>query len=228
MPLLLARRALQVTEAMDDPGCDVRHLNNTYAGFGVINRLVAGWARIYARWIAPLAQGRPCRLLDIGFGGGDVLLSLARWAARDSLRLELVGIDPDPRALAFARSRQAPANVRFLQATAAELLTGGEQFDVVISNHLLHHLAENEVQALCYQSAALARRLVVHNDIERSDLAYVVFALTRPFFPQSFITSDGLRSIRRSFTAPELARLLPPGWRLRRLFPYRLLLLHEA
>jgi 2-polyprenyl-3-methyl-5-hydroxy-6-metoxy-1,4-benzoquinol methylase len=212
---------------MDDPGCNTERLNNTYAGFSAVNRAVSGWGRIYANWIAPLAQGRACRLLDIGFGGGDVLRSLARWAKRDGLRLELTGIDTDPRALAFVNSRKQD-EVRFLQASAGDLIGAGELFDVVLSNHLLHHLPEQELIALCHDSAALSRKLVIHNDIERGDLAFLAFALTRPLFPNSFITVDGLRSIRRSFTAPELSRLAPPGWRVRKLFPYRLLLLHRS
>ncbi|MBS3933767.1 MAG: methyltransferase domain-containing protein [Truepera sp.] len=226
MPLLLSRRAPQVTELMDDPGCDTRHLNNTYVGFSAVNRAVSGWARIYKDWIAPLAQGRACRLLDIGFGGGDVLRSFARWAMRDGLRLELLGIDTDPRALAFVNSRKQDG-VRFLQASTSDLVKGGERFDVVISNHLLHHLPEQELLALCHDSAALSRQLVIHNDIERGDLAFLAFALTRPLFPNSFITVDGLRSIRRSFTALELSCLAPPGWRVKKLFPYRLLLVHQ-
>ncbi|MBS3966574.1 MAG: methyltransferase domain-containing protein [Truepera sp.] len=227
MPLLLSRRAPQVTELMDDPGCDTRRLNNTYAGFSAVNRAISGWARIYARWIAPLAQGRACRLLDIGFGGGDVLRSLARWAKRDGLKLELTGIDTDPRALTFVNSRRQD-EVRFLQASAGDLISAGELFDVVLSNHLLHHLPERELIALCRDSVALSRKLVIHNDIERGDLAFLAFALTGPFFLSSFITVDGLRSIRRSFTAPELSCLAPPGWRVKKLFPYRLLLVHQS
>lgn len=227
MPFLLIRRAPHITEVMDDQDCDVSRLSNTYASFNVVNRMVSGWARLYRRWIVPLARGRACRLLDIGFGGGDVLLSLAQWAKRDGLRIELLGIDTDPRALAFANSRRQDG-VRFLQASTGDLIKAGEMFDVVISNHLLHHLPEPKLVALCHDSAALSRKLVIHNDIERGDLAFLAFALTQPLFTNSFITVDGLRSIRRSFTAPELSCLAPPGWRVEKLFPYRLLLVRQS
>ena len=113
--------------------------------------------------------------------------------------------------------------------TSTELARAGERFDVVLSNHVLHHLDGTEFGALLADSERLSRDggVAVHADIERSRLGYVGFALgTLPFEPNllkgSYIRPDGLTSIRRSHTARELARVLPPGWRVRRGFPSRL------
>lgn len=209
---------------MSDPACDLQKLNNTYRYFPLINRLVAGWRRVYERHILPL---RPRSLLDVGCGGGDVARALADWAARDGLSLSVTGIDPDPRALTFAASRPNPHGVQFQNAYSGDLVATKEQFDVVVSNHLLHHLTPQELQNLCHDCAQLAAQKVVHNDIRRSDLAYLGFTLTAPFFPDSFITYDGLVSIRRSFTRAELSALVPGRWQVEALFPYRNLLLLE-
>ncbi|RIJ51954.1 methyltransferase, partial [Clavibacter lycopersici] len=99
----LSRRDTGLTELMDDPDCDPAALDRTYARFPVVNRVVAGWRGVYRSRIRPLLSAdRETTLLDIGSGGGDVPLSLARWARRDGLRLSVTGIDPDPRAAAFA------------------------------------------------------------------------------------------------------------------------------
>jgi 2-polyprenyl-3-methyl-5-hydroxy-6-metoxy-1,4-benzoquinol methylase len=220
------RHRSSVTELMDDPDCDPRALDRTYADFRVINGLVAGWRRTYVRRLRPLLDAeRATTLLDIGSGGGDIPRSLAGWAARDGLRLAITAIDPDARAHRFATSRPAPSALEFRAAGSAELVAEGRTYDLVTSNHLLHHLDADALAALLADSAALARRRVVHGDLERSRVALAVYGpATLPFARRSFIHTDGMRSIRRSYRAAELAAAVPPGWRVERQFPYRLLL----
>jgi 2-polyprenyl-3-methyl-5-hydroxy-6-metoxy-1,4-benzoquinol methylase len=210
---------------MDDPHCDAWMLDNTYRNFGVINALVSGWRATYRRRIRPfLSPTRESTALDVGCGGGDLAVALRRWAERDGLRLTVTGIDPDERAFAFASGRPATGGVRFRRASTGELLEAGERADFVVSNHVLHHLGDAERDALLADSAGFGARLVLHDDIERSRLAYAAWAVgALPFAVDSFALVDGLRSVRRSYRAPELAALAP-GWRVERMFPWRLLL----
>lgn len=230
MSVFLGQRLKGRAERMDRPDCDPGTLTRTYARFATVNRLVSRWRHLYKRWLRPaLAGPGPKRVLDIGFGGGDVLLSLASWAERDGLKVDFVGIDADPRALAYIETqrenRPLPGNVRFDQASAQDLLTRRQRFDLVVSNHLLHHLEEADLLEFCDISARLSRGPVLHNDLLRHDLAFASFALlSLPLAPGSYITADGLTSIRRSYRPAELRDLVAEGWRIHALFPYRLLL----
>jgi 2-polyprenyl-3-methyl-5-hydroxy-6-metoxy-1,4-benzoquinol methylase len=214
---------------MDDPHCDAWMLDNTYRNFGVINALVSGWRATYRRRIRPfLSPTRESTALDVGCGGGDLAFALRRWAERDGLRLTVTGIDPDERAFAFASGRPATGGVEFRRASTGELLEAGERADFVVSNHVLHHLAEPELRALLDDTARLARRAVIHSDITRNRLGYLAFSLgTAPFFRDSFIREDGLRSIRRSFRPEELRPLLPAGWSVVAPSPFRYLVIGE-
>lgn len=224
MPLVLRQRASQLSERMDDPHCDRATLYRTYAQFGAVNRLVAGWHAVYRSWLEPRMQpSQRYTLLDIGAGGGDVVRTLLALARRDGIDLQATALDPDPRAAAYFAA-QPIEGVAFVQATSGQLASEGARFDFVISNHLLHHLSDEGLQGLLSDSERLAKQLSLHNDIERGDLAYATFACLRPFFRGSFIVSDGLTSIRRSYTRRELAAVVPPPWRVERRFPYRLLL----
>ncbi|MEV1128858.1 methyltransferase domain-containing protein [Agromyces sp. NPDC049794] len=226
----LARREEDRAELMDDPGADVATLERTYDRFRLVNAVVSNSRAVYRRWIRPrLSSTETRRVLDIGAGGADVPRALLAWARADGLRMEVTAIDPDERALAWARRQPPMPGLVLRQATSRELADAAECFDVVMSNHVLHHLDGRELGALLADSERLARNagLVVHGDIERSRLGYAGFALgTLPFVPNllagTFIRADGLTSIRRSHTAAELAALLPPGWRVRRGFPSRL------
>ncbi|GEK79806.1 hypothetical protein ABA31_11570 [Agrococcus baldri] len=221
---------------MDDPACDPEMLARTYARFDLVNAVVSGRRALYRRWIRPrLRAGRRVRLLDVGTGGADLPRRLLRWAASERGSLEVVAIDPDPRAIAYASGLPPVPGLELRQVTTGQLADSGERFDVVVSGHVLHHLAARELGALLADSEQLlaAGGVAVHGDIARSTLALLGFAAgTLPFqgtlLRGSFIRADGLASIRRSHTPAELASAAPPGWRVLRGLPSRLELVWAA
>jgi len=223
----LRGRETTAVELMDDPDCDPVLLARTYGQFAAVNRLVSGWRRLYVETLRPVLTVAPRpTLLDVGFGGGDIPRYLASWAHRDDLDLTVTAIDPDPRAAAYVR-RAPSGTVAFRQATSSDLVAEGRRFDVVVSNHLLHHLDPAALQRLLADSEQLAGRLALHNDLRRSALAYRAYGLlTRPLAGASFLHADGLLSIRRSYRPDELVDVRP-GWSVRALGRFRLLLEHR-
>lgn len=226
----LSRRAEHVHEDMDALDGDLTKLHRTYAYFPIINAAVSGWRLLYLRYIRPhLSPTRMTTLLDIGCGGGDVAANLIRWADADGLRLSVTGIDTDPRAIEYASSLPPYAGLRFYNVSSHELVEQGQTFDLVISNHMLHHLTDAEIPALLDDCRRLARREVILSDVSRRRASYLLFAaLTAPFFPNSFIRKDGLTSLRRAFTADELRERLPEGWLYQPQFFQRHLLRYVA
>lgn len=233
MSSFLRQRDEGLRELMDDPDCDPDALVRSYALFETVNAVVSAPKALYRRWVRPrLSSTGTLRLLDVGTGGADLPRRLLGWAGREGFRLDVVAIDPDPRAIAFARSRGELPGLDLRETTTRELVAADERFDVVVSNHVLHHLTPTELGALLADSERLVGPggSVIHGDIERSRLGYAAFAagtaMMTPFLLRgSFIRQDGLRSIRRSSTARELASAVPPGWWTRRAMPSRLELL---
>lgn len=211
----LATRDHDLVELMDDPECDPRRLRATLRRFGMVNAMVSGWGAIYLRHIRPVLKSLdgPARILDLGCGGGDVTARLARRAARDGFAVSWLGVDPDERALEVAQQRGS-STVAFRHADSGELRRAGERFDIVLSNHVLHHLSPVERTEFAEDSRALSRGIVLHSDIARGRLAYGLYAIgITPLAPGTFLRTDGLRSIRRSYRPEELASALP-GWRI--------------
>jgi 2-polyprenyl-3-methyl-5-hydroxy-6-metoxy-1,4-benzoquinol methylase len=222
----LSRRAEDLRELMDDPACDPDRLRATLERFTLVNRLVAAWGTVYRTHVRP-ALARvpgPVRLLDIGCGGGDVLRGLVARARADGFDVAGVGIDPDARSLAVARAARPVRGLEYRLTDSTRLADSGERFDVVLSSHVLHHLSVAELRTVLDDSARLATRVAVHSDIARSRLAYAAYAVgITPLAPGSFLRTDGLRSIRRSWTPAELAQIVPDGWHVERPAPFRLL-----
>lgn len=231
MPLFLKQRDAQLTEKMDQPDCEEGLLFNTYRQFNTINRLISGWQRIYKTQIRPVLKdkSKSYSLLDIGCGGGDIIKLLDQLTKKEGLDIHFTGIDPDERAIQFLSDQNWPENVSFKKATSFDLAQANRTFDLVISNHLVHHLSESEIQTLCKDAEKLAFQKVIFNDIERSDIGYASFRIAAtPLFRNSFIVEDGLTSIKRSFRKSELQRTVPDGWRIQRQFPFRLLAIYDA
>ena len=225
----LARRDVRLRELMDDPDCDPVALAATLRRFGAVNRMVSGWGTVWRRHLRPALAGldRPARVLDIGSGGGDVTARLARLAERDGLSVTWLGIDPDARALAVARERSRPG-LEFRSTDSTTLRRTGDRFDAVLSNHVLHHLGDDELGSFLADSLALARPggTVLHADIERGRTAYALYSAgILPLQRGTFLRTDGLRSIRRSYRAPELRIALAAhgDWHVLRPAPFRLL-----
>ena len=226
----LSVRDVDVRELMDDPQADERMLARTYGRFGFINALVSRPGLIYRRDIRPRAAGaRPLRILDIGAGGGDLCRFLAGRLRHDGLSAEITALDSDERAMRWAAAHDRGAGVRYRSALSTELADAGETFDVVLSNHVLHHLDDQELHTVLDDSRRLLAPggMAAHHDIARGRTAYALFAaatwpLSRNLLADSFIRVDGLLSIRRSYTAGELEAIAPPGWAVRRGLPARL------
>ncbi len=226
----LERRDDEARELMDDPAADPAMLAKTYARFRLVNAVVSGERAVYRRWIRPrLSSVRETRVLDVGTGSADLPRRLLRWASADGLRLHITAIDPDARAMEWARAQPPMPDLTLRRAMSSELVAEGERFAAVLSNHVLHHLDGREFGRLLADSERLldAGGVAVHGDIERSTFAYAGFwfgtlPLAGNVLAGTYIRPDGLTSIRRSHTAAELAAILPPGWRVRRAVPSRL------
>lgn len=82
------------------------------------------------------------RVLDVGCGTG----TLATMIKRLHPDVEVVGLDPDPKALAHARRKAARAalSIRFDQGFADELSYPEASFDRVLSSFMFHHLPPDE------------------------------------------------------------------------------------
>ena len=82
------------------------------------------------------------RVLDIGCGTGSLIILIKRLYPD----VDVVGLDPDPKALARARRKaeRAGVSLQFHQAFSDELPYPEASFDRVFSSFMFHHLEPDE------------------------------------------------------------------------------------
>jgi hypothetical protein len=173
-----------------------------------------------------IASPKSFRLLDVGFGDGDMLRRIARWAARRGLAAELTGIDLNARSVAAAEAMtRADVPIRYLSGDYADL--AGEPFDFVISSLVAHHMSHAHLLAYVRFMDSESRVGWFVNDLHRHGFAFVSFPwLASAMGWHRIVRLDGATSIARSYRPhewpPILAEADVEGARVRRRFPFRL------
>jgi 2-polyprenyl-3-methyl-5-hydroxy-6-metoxy-1,4-benzoquinol methylase len=220
------------TEEMDDPAIATERLHGALTGLRRLN-FVSNSARIVWRPIRQLArelQTNRLRVLDIATGAGDVPIALWRRAQRAGLTVEILGIDFSLRSVEFAREQAAniaaPIEFECRNALTDELPT---DFDVVMCSLFLHHLTSEDATTLLRRMAAVARRLVLVNDLRRGMYGIsLAYAASRLLTRCDVVHVDAVKSVRAAFTQYELAQMALAaglhGAKVHRRWPARMLL----
>src|SRR5205085_7628009 len=104
----------RLPELMDQPGLDGEIHRRALAALGKTNSVCrisrVIWHNLRAARIIPEA-GRPLRILDIAAGGGDVIVGMAKLAARQGVPIEAHGCDISGTAVEYAQNNAARSGV---------------------------------------------------------------------------------------------------------------------
>src|SRR5690349_2586521 len=104
-------------------------------GYDLLTRLL-GMGTAYDTLLDQAELNNALRVLEIGCGTGNVCVR----AKQKNPKLELVGIDPDPRALKRAQRKIEGLNgIQFERGYSQRLPFAEGEFDRVLSSMMLHH-----------------------------------------------------------------------------------------
>jgi SAM-dependent methyltransferase len=147
---------------------------------------VKGWLRwdVVARLLADLEGVES--VLEIGAGEGAVGVRLAR-------RYRYVGLEPDPRAFATARTRFAQAGLESVVQGNVDALSPGATFDLVCAFEVLEH-CENDLAELRRWTACVRPQ------------GWLMLSV--PAFADRFGASDRKAGHHRRYEPPQLAEAL--------------------
>lgn len=221
----LAQRA-EAEELMDAEDLDPAIYAAVVRDLARVN-VVTLAARPTLRFLARTARlGRRYRILDVGFGDGDMLRHIARWGARRGIALDLTGVDLNPRSEAAARAH-TPAELPITWITGDYADLAGQEWDFVISSLVAHHMTHDQLVAFLGFMESEARVGWIINDLHRHRLSHLGYPLlARAFGWHPIVRHDGRLSIARSYRPGEWAPILAEAGvtqaRVARHFPFRL------
>jgi 2-polyprenyl-3-methyl-5-hydroxy-6-metoxy-1,4-benzoquinol methylase len=225
MPGRLAER-LHADELMDDPALDAASYHAVLADLAKVNRVTFAYRPTLDFLRRAVGGRRSFSLLDVGFGDGDMLRAIARWARRRGIGAELTGVDLNARSKAAAERVASPGTpIRYLSGDYAAL--AGGHFDCVISSLVAHHMSGEELTAFLHFMEREAAAGWFVNDLHRHGFAYAAWPLLASTMSwHRIVRLDGRTSIARGFRPAEWQALLAREGlaeaRVRRWFPFRL------
>ena len=193
----LAVRSRQ-EEQMDAPDLDPAVYETVLHGLARVNRVTfTAWPTL-AFLRRAVGDAKSFRLMDVGFGDGDVLRAIAKWARRRGIAAELVGVDLNEKSVKAARD-VTPAWMR-IDYRGGDYLDQAGPWDFIVSSQTTHHMTDEQLLTFLRTMEREARMGWLICDLHRLAFSYWGFPiLARLLFVHRIVREDGRLSIARSF-----------------------------
>jgi 2-polyprenyl-3-methyl-5-hydroxy-6-metoxy-1,4-benzoquinol methylase len=213
-------------EQMDAPGLDPAIYDAVLGDLAKVNTVTMARRPTLAFLGQIKRQPKPIKILDVGFGDGDMLRAVAKWGRRSGISLTLVGIDLNPKSVSAAqRATSLEDAIDYRAGDYSDL--AGQGWDVIMSSLVAHHMSAAQLTSfLKFMDAEAALGWHI-NDLHRHGFAYLGYPLlARIMGWHRIVREDGRLSIARSYRPhewpPILANAGVSGARVVRRFPFRL------
>ena len=197
---------------IDDPKLSEPELGKAFAGFDRLGRAnpVSGKMVSAIRGYAAAKGDLPLRVLNLGSGADELLLSWTRRASRTGLDVEVISLERDEVAVERQRARAEAAKVD-IQFQQRDILHGPlpQGFDVIVCAQLMHRLNEAHACRLIQSMQLAAQVAVIISDYERTRTnAALLFVASRLVSRSDIVHADTIEGVRSSYTRAEISELV--------------------
>ncbi|HSH83052.1 MAG TPA: methyltransferase domain-containing protein [Herpetosiphonaceae bacterium] len=209
-PLPFAARA-EARERLDDIAHETPELRQNLRDMYRLTGLLRVWRRVEQE-VLRLAAGvpGPARVVDVGAGGADAAIALARFAGRSGRRFRVTALDAGrPIARIARRNVAAHPEVEVVVADGCSIPARAATFDVAVCAMTLHHLSEPDAVVLLRELDRVTSRGFVVVDLRRGPAAFAgAWLATRLLTRNRLSRYDGPLSVRRAFSLDEMRHLV--------------------
>ena len=195
-----------IIEDLDNLELQGKELTKTLDGLSKINRWFGNTKHTLQAVKSQFKKHDVQTIVDLGCGGGDNLIAIARWCQAENKEVKLIGIDGNQNTLNYAKSK-SDFEIEFRQADISNKTFTIPKCDLLISSHFVYHFRDDDLIVFLKQAKSHVNKALIFSELERSPVAYFLFIFVGGWFGR-MIQSDGLKAIKRSFTRRELTKLL--------------------
>jgi len=206
-------------ELMDDLTLSSADLKQNLDELRLVNRYLGGNLVLQIGLNRLKKQGffnenRVYTLVDIGAGGGDNLLVIAKWFQKHHIKVQLTGLDANAFMISFAEEfcKDYP-NINFIQRNIFDTDFETLSFDISTCSLFCHHFTDEELISIFKNIKTITRGHFIINDLHRHPIAYGgIWILVHLLNGSYLIKNDAPLSVLRAFRKKELHQLVKKVW----------------
>ena len=201
-------------ELIDDLDLDNDALRQNLEELAIINQYLGGNQVTISGLETVLKASKPTqttyKIADLGCGGGDMLMVIAKWARKKQLKTTLIGIDANDFMIEFAKKRTAQfPEITYLHQNIFAREFQEHSFDIVTMTLFCHHFDDESLVKLLKQLKQQSRVAIVINDIHRHWFAYHSIAwITKLLLKSYLVKNDAKLSVWRAFRKSDLENII--------------------
>jgi SAM-dependent methyltransferase len=196
-------------EIMDGGLCPEDELIGALDFLELTNRFFGGSALVlkYLKKWMPSGPD-PVSILDIGCGSAEIPRAVVRSFRSAGRRVEVTGVEIEPRTAAVARKRsRAFPEIRIEETDIFSSQWRSGSYDYVVASLVLHHFPQQSLADLLRTMDRIAKRGMLVSDLRRTPVSYCAVSALSFLAGNRVVRHDGPLSVRRSFVAEELQAL---------------------
>lgn len=197
-------------EIMDDLNIEGPVIGQTLKELDIINRRLGGNKISLSIFKKLLDRYKIESVADLGCGGGDILIDMAKAAKKRNQNIYFHGIDANPHIIKYAEEHTNDwKNITFQPQNIFKKEYQERKFDIIHCCLFLHHFTNEELIALFKQFSNQAKVAIIVNDLQRHWLAFYSIKLITRFFSKSYmVQNDAAVSVARGFKKSEIETIL--------------------
>ncbi|MGZ5029569.1 MAG: methyltransferase domain-containing protein [Methylobacter sp.] len=201
-----------VNEWMDEKEVPFTVFHNCLSQLELINRCTFAY-RPTLQWLSGIVRYLPSdhlTILDVGCGGGDMLMHIWHWAEKEGISVDLIGVDINPFSKQSAEKRiPTEAPIRIVTADLFSFMPANSA-DIIISSLFTHHLDDKALQHFIRWMEMHAKRGWLISDLHRHPIPYYFIKGVTRCLPavNPLIRHDAPVSVARAFTKANWATSL--------------------
>lgn len=210
MPTKFSQRSYE-KELLDAPHIPRHLLIRNLRELELVNTSLGGHAITIAGVKRLIVDSKKTYVLaDIGCGGGDSLIHIAKWARKNKFNVKLIGVDINADAIEYLNQQcNAYPEITGIVSSYEEYLKANPAVDIVHCSLFCHHLTDDELRALLHMIKKQVSGGFIINDLHRHWFAYYsIKFLTHLLNGSTLVKNDAPLSVLRGFKKAELKALL--------------------
>ena len=198
-------------EKLDDVSLHGEPLHKALKSLSWINKWFGNHSA-FIKAIHPvyIEKEKPQSIIDLGCGGGDLILAVAKSLQRRKNKFTITGIDGNANSLSFTKQKCTGfSKINFVYAEILSDEFNIKPCDILIGSHFVYHFSEKRLINFLKKSLPIISTAIIFSKLNRKPIALPLFKFSSFLVPTSKLAkANDMLDIKRLFIKKEWLSIL--------------------